>query len=51
MDADVVLEVVDDLAVREELINARGGIILRDVNAAPAEEVVSAPVVVVLRRC
>lgn len=49
VDADVVLEVVDDLAVREELVDEGRGVVLRNVNAAPAEEVESAPVVVVLR--
>lgn len=48
VDADVVLEVVDDLAVREELLDEGRGVALLDVDATPAEEVESAPVIVVL---
>jgi hypothetical protein len=50
VDADVVLEVGDDLAVREELVDEGGGIVLGNVEPAPPEEVEAAPMVVVLSR-
>jgi hypothetical protein len=51
VNADVVLEVGDDLAVCEKLVDQWGGIVLCDIDTAPAEEVESAPMVVVLRCC